>query len=56
MVNMPGRLSREHHDCEVNEQEQCEIIEECKRVAEFYKVEPNINEDRGEEHKGTSDE
>lgn len=62
MVNLPGRLSRNHHGCkakqkyEVREQKKCEIIAECKRVAEFYKVEPDINENCDQEHEGVSDE
>ena len=62
MVNMPGRLSRVHHGkdagkkCEVDEQQKCEIIAECERVAEFYKVEPDINENCDQEHKGVSNE
>ena len=62
MVRMPDRLSREHHgqkakdEYEDNDHKKCEIIEECERVAEFYKVEPDINESCDQEHKGVSDE
>ena len=57
MVTMPGRLSRDaEQKHEVDDKKKCEIIAECKRVAEFYKVEPDINENCDQEHKGVSDE